>query len=55
MNQFDPKYMQLLIFKLENVIKKRQTVVSVARDMNVSSIMPHMDINKRMCILYNCK
>ena len=36
MNYFDPRYMQLLVSKLENVIKKQQTVVSVAREMSVS-------------------
>jgi transposase InsO family protein len=36
MNYFDPRYMQLLVSKLENVIKKRQTVVSVAREMSLS-------------------
>jgi putative transposase len=36
MNQFDPRYMQLLVSKLENVIKKKETVVHVASEMNVS-------------------
>lgn len=36
MNRFDPKYMQLLVNKLENIISKKQTVVSVASEMNVS-------------------
>ena len=36
MNQFDPRYMQLLVSKLENIIEKRQTVISVASEMNVS-------------------
>ena len=36
MNQFDPRYMQLLVSKLENIIKKKQTVVAVARELNVS-------------------
>jgi transposase InsO family protein len=36
MNYYDPRYMQLLVSKLENVVKKRQTVVSIAREMSVS-------------------
>ena len=36
MNQFDPRYMQLLVFKLESIIKKKQTIVSTARELNVS-------------------
>lgn len=36
MNQFDPRYMQLLISKLKSIIKKRKTVVSVASELNVS-------------------
>src|SRR5680860_592421 len=36
MNTFDPRYMQLQIEKLDNIIKKKQTVVSVAREMAVS-------------------
>ena len=36
MNQFDPRYMQLLVSKLENIIKKKQIVVSVAKEMSVS-------------------
>ena len=36
MNQFDPRYMQLLVSKLDRVIKKKQTVVSVAQELNVS-------------------
>jgi transposase InsO family protein len=36
MNQFDPRYMQLLVSKLENIIKKKQTVVAVARELNVT-------------------
>ncbi|MFH1451294.1 MAG: DDE-type integrase/transposase/recombinase [bacterium] len=36
MNTFDPRYMQLQIKKLNNIIKKKQTVVSVARELSVS-------------------
>lgn len=36
MNQFDPRYMQLLVSKLENIIQDRQTVVSVAKELAVS-------------------
>jgi transposase InsO family protein len=36
MNKFDPRYMQLLVSKLENIIRKKQTVVSVARELQVS-------------------
>lgn len=36
MNYFDPRYMQLLVFKLDNIVKKKQTIVSVAREMSVS-------------------
>ena len=36
MNQFDPRYMQLLVSKLENIVKKKQTVVSVAKELSVS-------------------
>jgi transposase len=36
MNQFDPKYMQLLVSKLYNINQGNQTVVSVAKDLNVS-------------------
>lgn len=36
MNTFDPRYMQLQLQKLENIIEKRQTVVDVASEMNVS-------------------
>ena len=36
MNQFDPRYMQLLISKLNKIVKKKQTVVSVANELNVS-------------------
>lgn len=45
MNQFDPKYMQLLVFKLEKVISKQQTVISVAEEMNVS----RQTIHKHLC------
>lgn len=36
MNYFDPKYMQLLVSKLNRIIKKEQTVISAAREMSVS-------------------
>jgi transposase InsO family protein len=36
MNQFDPRYMQLLVSKLEKIIAKEKTVVSVARELNIS-------------------
>ena len=41
MNTFDPRYMQLQVSKLENIIKKRQAVVSVAREMSVSRQTVH--------------
>jgi transposase InsO family protein len=49
MNQFDPRYMQLLVSKLENIIHKRQTVVSVAREMSLSrqTIHKHLARYKR--------
>ena len=36
MNYFDPRYMQLLISKLDLIVKKEKTVILVAREMNVS-------------------
>lgn len=36
MNHFDPRYMKLLISKLENIIKKKHTVVSVAKELSLS-------------------
>lgn len=36
MNQFDPRYMQLLICKLDKIIRKELTVVSVASELSVS-------------------
>lgn len=36
MNQFDPRYMQLLISKLNKIINKEQTVISIAKDLNIS-------------------
>lgn len=36
MNQFDPRYMQLLISKLESIVEKKKSVVSVAHELNVS-------------------
>jgi len=49
MNNYDPRYMQLLIFKLKNVVKKKQTIVSVAREMFVSrqTIHKHLIRYKR--------
>jgi len=41
MNQFDPRYMQLLVAKLENVVQKKQSVVSVARELSVSRQTVH--------------
>ena len=36
MNNFDPRYMQLQIEKLNNIVNKRQTVVSVATELSIS-------------------
>ena len=36
MNQFDPRYMQLLVSKLENINSNKQSVVSVAKELSVS-------------------
>jgi transposase InsO family protein len=36
MNQFDPRYMQLLVSKLESINNKHQTVVSAASEMSLS-------------------
>jgi transposase InsO family protein len=36
MNQFDPRYMQLLVSKLNNIDTGKQTVVSVAKELSVS-------------------
>ena len=49
MNTFDPRYMQLLVSKLENIIKKKQTVISAAREMSVSrqTIHKHLTRYKR--------
>lgn len=41
MNRFDAKYMQLLIAKLDNIVAKEQTVVSVAKEMNLSRQSVH--------------
>ena len=46
MNQFDPRYMQLLVSKLENIIKKRQTVVLVARELDVSRQTIHKHLSR---------
>lgn len=36
MNQFDPRYMQLLVSKLEKINQGQQSVVSVAKELGVS-------------------
>lgn len=36
MNYFDPRYMQLLVSKLERIIHKKQTIVSVAHELSLS-------------------
>ena len=36
MNQFDPRYMQLLVSKLERINLNKQSVVSVAKELSVS-------------------
>ena len=41
MNNYDPRYMQLLLSKLENIIKKKQTVVSVTHELSVSRQTVH--------------
>lgn len=41
MNQFDPRYMQLLVSKLENINKGNQRVVSVAKELNVTRQTVH--------------
>lgn len=45
MNQFDPRYMQLLVSKLDNIISRRQNVISVASELNVS----RQTIHKHLC------
>ena len=49
MNTFDPRYMQLLVSKLSNIINKKQTVVSVAYELNISrqTIHKHLARYKR--------
>ena len=49
MNYFDPRYMQLLVSKLDRIIKKKQTVVSAAHEMSVSrqTIHKHLVRYKR--------
>ena len=37
MNQFDPRYMQLLVSKLENINQGNQTVVSAAKERSQQS------------------
>jgi len=46
MNQFDPRYMQLLISKLEKNIKKEKTVVSIARELNISRQTVHKHLSR---------
>lgn len=41
MNQFDPRYMQLLVLKLENIQQGKQSVISVAKELNVSRQTVH--------------
>lgn len=41
MNQFDPRYMQLLVSKLENINQGNQSVVSVAKELDVSRQTVH--------------
>ena len=41
MNQFDPRYMQLLVSKLENINQGNQSVISVAKELNVSRQTVH--------------
>lgn len=41
MNQFDPRYMQLLISKLEKITQNTQSVVSVAKELSVSRQTVH--------------
>ena len=46
MNQFDPRYMQLLVSKLEKIIKREQTIVSIARELNVSRQTIHKHLHR---------
>lgn len=46
MNQFDPRYMQLLVSKLEKIITKEKTVVSVAYELNVSRQTIHKHLTR---------
>lgn len=41
MNQFDPRYMQLLVSKLKNINQGNQSVISVAKELNVSRQTVH--------------
>ena len=41
MNNYAPKYMQLLVSKLGNIVIKKQTVVSVSRELNISRQTVH--------------
>jgi len=41
MNQFDPKYMQLLVSKLENINHGKQSVVSAAKELDISRQTVH--------------
>lgn len=49
MNYFDPRYMQLLISKLEKIVRKEQSVVFVAHEMSLSrqTIHKHLIRYKR--------
>ena len=69
MNQFDSRYMQLLVSKLNNIINKKQTVVSIANELHVSRQTIHKHLiryrrfgedgikriqtNKRYCPAHN--
>ena len=41
MNQFNPRYMQLLVSKLEKINQGNQSVVSVAKELDVSRQTAH--------------
>lgn len=45
MNQFDPRYMQLLVSKLKSITKNKQSVVSVAKELNIS----RQTVHKHLC------
>ncbi|MFH0840680.1 MAG: IS481 family transposase [bacterium] len=46
MNHFDPRYMQLLISKLENIIAKQQSAMAVATELNVSRQTIHKHLSR---------